>query len=226
VASTEQQSTGVPASVDDRVCWSTVAGLALLHAGAIAGVAWIVFHPSTATLVLAMSLYAVCGLAITAGYHRLFAHRTYRASAIVRWLMLAFGAATFQNSAVAWSADHRAHHADTDGDGDPHAITRGIWFAHMGWLFHRRVASSDVSTLRDLWAGKKIARRNGRSMDLFINAACRLRLQSCLHQGVQESGFANRRSGVPSARSGAVSFDVVFRQSQDAAIDLHRQAMC
>ena len=156
MATTEQQSTAVPASVDDHVCWSTVAGLAVLHAGAIAGAAWIVLRPSTATLVLAMSLYAVCGLAITAGYHRLFAHRTYRASAIVRWLMLAFGAATFQNSAIAWSADHRAHHADTDGDGDPHAITRGIWFAHMGWLFHRRVASSDVSTLRDLWSVRSI----------------------------------------------------------------------
>ena len=156
MATTEQQSTAVPARVDDHVCWSTVAGLAVLHAGAIAGMAWIVLRPSTATLVLAMSLYAVCGLAITAGYHRLFAHRTYRASAIVRWLMLAFGAATFQNSAIAWSADHRAHHADTDGDGDPHAITRGIWFAHMGWLFHRRVASADVTTQRDLWAVRSI----------------------------------------------------------------------
>ena len=48
------------------------------------------------------------------GYHRLFAHRTYRASPPVRWAMLAFGAATFQNSALSWSADHRAHHADTD----------------------------------------------------------------------------------------------------------------
>ena len=62
-----------------------------------------------------------CGLSVTAGYHRLFAHRTYRAAAAVRWALLAFGAATFQNSALSWSADHRAHHADTDGSGDPHA---------------------------------------------------------------------------------------------------------
>ena len=64
---------------------------------------------------------------MTAGYHRLFAHRTYRAAAPVRWTLLLFGAATFQNSALSWSADHRAHHADTDGVGDPHAITRGAW---------------------------------------------------------------------------------------------------
>jgi stearoyl-CoA desaturase (Delta-9 desaturase) len=67
-----------------------------------------------------------CGLSIMAGYHRLFAHRTYRAVAPVRWCLLLFGAASFQNSAAAWSADHRAHHADTDGEGDPHAIGRGF----------------------------------------------------------------------------------------------------
>jgi hypothetical protein len=79
----------------------------------------VVRHPSVPTLVLAGVLYAVTGVSITAGYHRLLAHRTYRASAPVRWFFLAFAAATFQNSALAWSADHRAHHADTDGPGDP-----------------------------------------------------------------------------------------------------------
>ena len=64
---------------------------------------------------LAGGLYAVSGVSITAGYHRLFAHRTYRPSAPVRWFFLAFAAATFQTPALAWSADHRAHHADTDG---------------------------------------------------------------------------------------------------------------
>src|SRR4051794_5064421 len=98
------------AVLDDRVCWSTVAGLSLFHAGIIAGLLWIVIHPSAATLVLAAVTYVLGGLAITAGYHRLFAHRTYRASAPVRWAMLVLGAGAFQNSALSWSADHRAHH--------------------------------------------------------------------------------------------------------------------
>ncbi len=142
--------------LDDRICWSTVAGLSLIHVASIVGVIWIVVHPSWATLALAVGMYTLCGLAITAGYHRLFAHRTYRASPPVRWAMLAFGAATFQNSALSWSADHRAHHADTDHASDPHAVTRGIWFAHMGWLFRRRVASADVRRLSDLWAVRSI----------------------------------------------------------------------
>ena len=144
------------AVLDDRVCWSTVGGMSLIHVASIAGCLWIMVNPSAATLVLAAVMYVLCGLAITAGYHRLFAHRTYRASPPVRWVMLAFGAAAFQNSALSWSADHRAHHANTDRAADPHAVTRGVWFAHMGWLFRRRVASADVRRLDDLWSLRSI----------------------------------------------------------------------
>lgn len=128
----------------------------MVHLGGVAGLVWIVVHPSLPTLILAAAFYALSGLAITAGYHRLFAHRTYRTVAPVRWGLLLIGAATFQNSALSWSADHRAHHADTDGDGDPHAITIGVWYAHISWLFRRREASADVSRLTDLWAVRSI----------------------------------------------------------------------
>jgi stearoyl-CoA desaturase (delta-9 desaturase) len=127
-----------------------------VHVGGLAGVVWIVIHPSLATIVAAVVAYALSGVAITAGYHRLFAHRTYRASAPVRWWFLLTGAATFQNSALSWSADHRAHHAHTDTERDPHAITHGAWFAHVGWLFRRRQASADVTRLDDLWAVRSI----------------------------------------------------------------------
>ncbi len=138
------------------LCWSTVAGLLLVHLAGAAGVVWIVFNFSVSTLVLAALFYVASGLSITAGYHRLFAHRTYRSRAPVRWFLLAFGAASFQNSALAWSADHRAHHADTDGARDPHPVSRGVWFVHIGWLFHRREASADVTTLTDLWEVRSI----------------------------------------------------------------------
>ena len=134
------------------LCWTTIAGLSFIHLAGIAGLVWIVLNPSLPTILLSGAMYVACGLGITAGYHRLFAHRTYQPVAPVRWALLAFGAATFQNSALSWSADHRAHHADTDGAGDPHAITRGAWFAHLGWLFRRREASADVTQLTDLGA--------------------------------------------------------------------------
>jgi fatty-acid desaturase len=122
----------------------------------VAGVVWTILHPSPATLVAAAVFYVVCGLGITAGYHRLFAHRTYRTVAPVRWCLLIAGGAALENSALSWSADHRAHHADTDGAGDPHAVTRGAWYAHVGWLFRRREASADVRRLGDLWAVRSV----------------------------------------------------------------------
>ena len=143
-------------SATEPRCWSTVVGLAMIHVGALGGLVWIVVHPSATTLAVAVAFYVASGLGITAGYHRLFAHRTYRASVAVRWFLLLLGAIAFQNSALSWSADHRAHHADTDGDGDPHAVTRGMWHAHMGWLFQRRESSADVTRLTDLWAIRSI----------------------------------------------------------------------
>src|SRR4051794_24484399 len=70
----------------------TVAGLALVHAAGAVGILRLVTHPSLATVALAVALYVVCGLGITAGYHRLFAHRAYRAAAPVRWVLLLVGA--------------------------------------------------------------------------------------------------------------------------------------
>ncbi len=135
-------------------------GLGVIHAAGLAGLVYLILRPSLATAILAGVMYLLGGLSITAGYHRLFAHRTYRASAPVRWFFLAFGASTFQNSALSWSADHRAHHADTDGPGDPHSIKKGAWWAHMGWLFYRRECSADVSRLTDLYGVRSIRLQN------------------------------------------------------------------
>lgn len=99
----------------------------------VAQVLWLPF--SWWTLGLAMLWMAFCGLAITGGYHRLFSHMTYRAHWSVRLFYLLFGAASVQNSALKWSADHRRHHQFTDQDDDPYNIKKGFFWAHMGWVF-------------------------------------------------------------------------------------------
>jgi fatty-acid desaturase len=68
------------------LCWTTVVGLVAVRVAGIAGLVWAVTHPVVPTLLLAAAMYVACGLSITAGYHRLFAHRTYRATAPVRWM--------------------------------------------------------------------------------------------------------------------------------------------
>jgi stearoyl-CoA desaturase (Delta-9 desaturase) len=85
-------------------------------------------------LTVCLGMFAAIGLAVTAGYHRLFSHRTYQAAWPVRFVLLCFGAAAFQNSALQWSSDHRIHHRFVDTDRDPYNIRKGFWYAHWIWV--------------------------------------------------------------------------------------------
>jgi len=82
----------------------------------------------------------VTSVSITAGYHRLLAHKSYEANPLVRLIFLLFGAAAFQGPAIQWCSDHRRHHRFVDTDGDPYNIKRGFFFAHIGWLFLKDTA--------------------------------------------------------------------------------------
>ena len=89
--------------------------------------------------------YAFTGLGVSAGFHRLFAHKTYEAKGPARAVLAAAGSMSIEMGVISWVATHRRHHAFADRPGDPHSphldaaqgtkgIVRGLWFAHMGWL--------------------------------------------------------------------------------------------
>ncbi len=78
--------------------------------------------------------FVATSFAITMGYHRFFAHSTFRAGKIVNFLLLFFGAATYEGSALKWSSMHRSHHQFTDTESDPYNIKNGFFYAHMGWF--------------------------------------------------------------------------------------------
>ena len=88
-------------------------------------------------LVLCAVLYCATGISITAGYHRYFSHRAYECSKAVQLFYLLFGAAAVENSAQYWCSDHRNHHRFVDGEKDPYDIMKGIFWAHMGWIFYK-----------------------------------------------------------------------------------------
>jgi stearoyl-CoA desaturase (Delta-9 desaturase) len=102
------------------------------------------------TWILAGSYMLLTGLAITAGYHRLFSHKTYRAVWPLRFILLLLGAATFEGSALEWCTDHRNHHRYTDTDKDPYNIKAGFWYAHIGWIFRLNPDARDFSNVEDL----------------------------------------------------------------------------
>ncbi|MAE58246.1 MAG: hypothetical protein CME69_05155 [Halobacteriovorax sp.] len=83
---------------------------------------------------LAFVFYILTGMGITAGYHRLFAHRAYKANSIMKVLYLIFGGCALQNSALKWCNDHRVHHGKVDTEEDPYNINEGFFYAHMGWI--------------------------------------------------------------------------------------------
>lgn len=107
------------------------------------------------TAVLAVVLYIFGGLSITAGYHRLWAHKAYSARLPVRLFYAFFGASSIEGSIKWWSHSHRVHHRYTDTKRDPYDARKGFWYSHMGWMLEkpnpRYRARADISDLIDDW---------------------------------------------------------------------------
>lgn len=101
-------------------------------------------------ILLFLVFFIATGMSITLGYHRLFSHKSFEASPMVRATTLLFGAAAFENSAMVWCADHRRHHKHTDHEDDPYDITKGFFHAHIGWILFRRGPDTPLTWVRDL----------------------------------------------------------------------------
>ncbi len=91
-------------------------------------------HFSWAAVALFLVTFIIGGLSITAGYHRLFAHRSYTAHPVYEWAVLIGSMMAFQWTALSWAHDHRIHHKHVDTDKDPYSIKKGFWYAHILWM--------------------------------------------------------------------------------------------
>lgn len=104
-------------------------------------------------LIWLLITFSFTNLSITAGYHRLWSHKTYQAKGILRVIYAIGGAFSLQNSALHWSSDHRLHHKFVDDyDKDPYSASRGFWFSHIGWMLrdYNHETYNDYSNCRDL----------------------------------------------------------------------------
>tara|TARA_B100000989_G_scaffold298007_1_gene285689 strand:+ start:389 stop:1543 length:1155 start_codon:yes stop_codon:yes gene_type:complete len=90
------------------------------------------------------------GLSITLGYHRLFSHISFKAKWPVKLFTLLFGAASFENSVLDWASDHRDHHKFVDKENDPYDISKGFFYAHMGWLIFKLRPPRRHDNVKDL----------------------------------------------------------------------------
>ena len=91
-------------------------------------------------------MYLIAGFGVTVGFHRLLTHRSFQTYKPVEYAFAAAGSMAVQGPVIDWVADHRKHHAHADEEGDPHSphvdfedgwrgALRGLFHAHMGWLF-------------------------------------------------------------------------------------------
>ena len=112
------------------------------------------FDASGAAWAWGAVLLAANGLSITAGYHCLWAHRTYKAQPLLKWLFAIFGGMAVQNSILIWATAHRVHHRHVDDvDRDPYSAKRGFWYSHIGWMLRDYPAATpDFSRAPDLLA--------------------------------------------------------------------------
>jgi len=111
------------------------------------------YTPSLSIVLVAIALWVLCELAITAGYHRLFSHCSYKANPIVKFVAVFFGSMAFQGSVLKWSHDHRLHHAHVDTEDDPYSITKGFMHAHVLWVIYKG-KGVDLRIVSDLTKSK------------------------------------------------------------------------
>jgi stearoyl-CoA desaturase (delta-9 desaturase) len=113
----------------------------------------LVVGASPMALVACAVSFVVRMLGITAGYHRYFAHRSFRTGRALQLGLAWLGASAAQLGPLWWVGHHRLHHRHADTALDPHSPRmRGRWWAHMGWLLCRRHAQTPLHVVRDLAA--------------------------------------------------------------------------
>lgn len=103
------------------------------------------------SVILAVTLYVVRMFGVTAGYHRLFSHRSFKTSRLGQFLFAFLAQSSAQKSVLWWAALHRHHHRHSDQEEDVHSpLHRGFWYSHLGWIFDKRHESTRVEDVPDL----------------------------------------------------------------------------
>jgi stearoyl-CoA desaturase (delta-9 desaturase) len=97
-------------------------------------------------IVIAFVFYVVTGMGITMGFHRHFTHSSFKAARPLHVSLAIAGSLAIEGPVLVWVADHRRHHKYSDKEGDPHspwrfgndwkALSKGLLYAHVGWMFN------------------------------------------------------------------------------------------
>jgi stearoyl-CoA desaturase (delta-9 desaturase) len=100
-------------------------------------------------VVLCVVSYYVRMFFITAGYHRYFAHRSYRLARVPQFLLAFGGTMAAQKGPLWWAGHHRDHHRYSDTELDTHSPQRGFWWSHLGWILCDKYAATEYDRIKD-----------------------------------------------------------------------------
>ncbi|XP_017320070.1 stearoyl-CoA desaturase b [Ictalurus punctatus] len=120
-----------------KIVWRNVVLMTLLHIGAVYGLT-LIPSAKASTLLWAWVCFIISATGVTAGAHRLWSHRSYKAKLPLRIYLAFANSMAFQNDIYEWARDHRVHHKYSETHADPHNARRGFFFSHVGWLLVRK----------------------------------------------------------------------------------------
>lgn len=112
-----------------------------------------VFWVGVSPVAVAVCLFAfwLRMFAITAFYHRFFAHKSYKANRFWQFLFAVLGGTAVQRGALWWASHHRKHHKYSDSERDIHSpVVHSFWWSHLGWFMSREGFKTDYSVIKDL----------------------------------------------------------------------------
>jgi stearoyl-CoA desaturase (Delta-9 desaturase) len=140
-----------PRSVTQRVGVAIFTGVPMLALLAAVPVAWAWGLLNWQTVLIGIAFYLFSGLGVAMGFHRYFTHGSFKSTRAFKIALGVAGSMAIEGPILDWVSDHRRHHKYSDKEGDPHspwrfgddwkALTKGMAWAHMGWLFNRDVTS-------------------------------------------------------------------------------------
>jgi stearoyl-CoA desaturase (Delta-9 desaturase) len=104
--------------------------------------------PARAWLLFAVTYWARMFF-ITAGYHRYFAHRSFRTGRVFQFLLAFGGGSAVQKGVLWWAGHHRIHHRFTDTERDPHTPRKGFWWSHVGWILSDETSDAPANSMKD-----------------------------------------------------------------------------
>jgi stearoyl-CoA desaturase (delta-9 desaturase) len=101
-------------------------------------------------ILLCFATYFVRMFGITGGYHRYFAHRSYKTSRLGQFFLAWLGCSALQKGPLWWASHHRQHHRFSDTPEDPHSPhVTSFWWSHLGWILSDDHTETPWHVIRD-----------------------------------------------------------------------------